>query len=57
MSKNIRMVRLNVGGQKMSTYKTTLSQLEFFKSYLERWNDNDKPLFLDVDIQIYSNMY
>ena len=45
-------IQVNVGGQIMSTYRTTLLKSEFFKSYIDRWNSGEQ-LFLDVDPNLF----
>lgn len=50
--KNI--ITLDVGGKKFRTYKSNLLKSEYFKSKLERWNnDNSNVLFVDEDPEIF----
>ena len=53
---NDNIIKLDVGGQLMSTYKSTLLKLNFFQSYLDRWNDHNQPLFLDVDPDLFKHI-
>jgi hypothetical protein len=50
-------IKLNVGGIKIETYKSTLLQLDYFKAKLERWNENDETeLFVDYDYDIFKHL-
>lgn len=40
------IVKLNIGGTIFTTFKSTLIKAEYFKSYFERW-DNNEEIFID----------
>lgn len=39
------IIKLNVGGKKFETRKSTLTKCAYFESLLERWNDDNKQEF------------
>lgn len=54
-SQNQEIIHLNVSGHKMEISKSTLIQMDFFKSYLT-WNSNgrnEKSLFDDFDPYLF----
>ena len=49
-----KTIILDVGGQKMKTFKSTLELSPYFKSQFERWNlDTTNELFIDQDPNIF----
>jgi BTB/POZ domain len=46
-------ITLNVGGTHIETLKSTLIKIPYFKSLLERWHQDQKEIFLDVDSKIF----
>ena len=49
------MLKLNVGGKETATLKSTLLQMEYFKSSLARWTEEDNPcVFVDDNPKIFS---
>ena len=51
------VITLNVGGKIMSTYKSTLEQLDYFQSKLDRWNaDNTDIIFIDYDPELFIHL-
>ena len=49
-------ILLDVGGHCMKTHKSTLEKLDFFKSYLARWNGSEKELFIDYDPTLFIHL-
>ena len=46
---------INVGGKLMKTYISTLKQLPYFQSYIERWSNNEE-LFIDYDPKLFLHL-
>lgn len=49
------IIILNVGGKKVQTLKSTLTQLPFFDSYLSRWSKEDE-IFIDQDFEVFIHL-
>lgn len=48
---------INVGGQQMQTYKSTLEKLEYFKSMFARWdNTSSNEVFIDYDPALFIHL-
>jgi hypothetical protein len=50
------IINLDVGGIKLKVYRSTLTQLEYFKSKLERWSNNQDELFVDYDYNLFIHL-
>lgn len=50
----MEVVKLNVGGKRCNTMKSTLLKLPYFQTFFESWNkDKHKEVFLDLDYKIF----
>lgn len=50
----MEVVKLNVGGKRCDTMKSTLLKLPYFQAFFESWNnDKDKEVFLDLDYKTF----
>ena len=55
----MEQVELNVGGTKITTLKSTLVKLPYFKNYFNSWHKEGKEnteIFLDVDFNIFMHV-
>ncbi len=50
---NTSIIIIDCGGIIFKTTKSTLLKASFFRTYLDKWNDDSKPLFVDCDPELF----
>ena len=53
---NKSIVKLNIGGTRIETLRSTLEKLDYFKAKFQRWSCDDEEVFVDYDYSLFNEM-